>query len=429
MSGPGFANREAIRDRQLLALRRLLGAVAASNLFYAPILREVGLGGELADLPTFFARMPFTKKDAIVEDQLRHPPYGTNLTYPLAAYCRYNQTSATRGVPLRWLDTAESWQCMLDNWKQIYHAAGVASQDCLYFAFSFGPFLGFWTAFEAGCQLGCRCVPGGGLSSLARLQAIHANRVEVLFCTPTYAMRLAEVAAAEAIDLAEMAVRTIVVAGEPGGSIPATRHAIESAWPRATVFDQHGMTEVGPVSYQCPDRPSTLLVLESSYIAEIIDPHGDRPVARGEIGELVLTTLGRLGSPLIRYRTGDLVRETMEVETRLGRPEMALRGGILGRTDDMLLIRGVNVYPPALDNVLRSFAEVVEYQVQIDTRSALVELRVCIEPAPEHADGMDLAARVESRLRAAFNLRMPVMACSPGTLPRPDMKASRWVRM
>ena len=429
MTLPGLPSREAIRVEQLSALRRMLPEVAAGNPFYGPILRQAGLAGELADLDDFFRNMPFTRKGMIVEDQHSHPPYGTNLTYPLAAYSRFTQTSATSGAPLRWLDTRESWQWMLDNWKQILQAAGMGPQDCLYCAFSFGPFLGFWTAFEAACQLGCRCLPGGGLSSLARLQAIRDNRADVLCCTPTYALRLAEVAAAENVDLSAMSVRTIIVAGEPGGSVPAVRQQIEHAWSRAEVFDHHGLTEVGPVSYQCPERPCTLMVLESSYLAEIIDPQGDRPVPRGELGELVLTNLGRWGSPLLRYRTGDLVRESLEIATSHGRHEMALRGGILGRADDMLLVRGVNVYPPAVDDLLRALPEVAEYLVEIDTRASLIELHVRIEPTPAAVDGAELAARVQSRLRAAFNLRVPVTVCAPGTLPRPEMKSRRWVRL
>jgi phenylacetate-CoA ligase len=429
MTLPGLPSREAIRVEQLSALRRMLPEVAAGNPFYGPILRQAGLAGELADLDDFFRNLPFTRKEMIIADQHGHPPYGTNLTYPLAAYSRFTQTSATSGAPLRWLDTRESWQWMLDNWKQILQAAGMGPQDCLYCAFSFGPFLGFWTAFEAACQLGCRCLPGGGLSSLARLQAIRDNRADVLCCTPTYALRLAEVAAAENVDLSAMSVRTIIVAGEPGGSVPAVRQQIEHAWSRAEVFDHHGLTEVGPVSYQCPERPCTLMVLESSYLAEIIDPRGDRPVPRGELGELVLTNLGRWGSPLLRYRTGDLVRESLEIATSHGRHEMALRGGILGRADDMLLVRGVNVYPPAVDDLLRALPEVAEYLVEIDTRASLIELHVRIEPTPAAVDGAELAARVQSRLRAAFNLRVPVTVCAPGTLPRPEMKSRRWVRL
>ncbi len=345
---PGcFPSREAIAAHQLQQLRTLLQAVCADNRFYAPRLQQAGLSREVCTLDDFFRNMPFTRKEEIAADQQAHPPYGTNLTYPLSAYNRFTQTSATSGAPLRWLDTPQSWQWMLDNWKQVLTAAEITPVDAIYFAFSFGPFLGFWTAFEAACQMGCRCLPGGGLSSLARLQAIRDNGVNVLCCTPTYAAHLGQVAAQQRIDLGALAVRTIIVAGEPGGSVPTTREQIERTWPRATVFDHHGMTEVGPTSYQCPGRPCTLMVIESSYIAEIVDPLRDKPVPRGDVGELVLTTLGRRGSPLIRYRTGDLVRENLDIALHEGRQEMALRGGILGRADDMVLVRGVNLYPAA----------------------------------------------------------------------------------
>lgn len=428
MSIPAFSSRAAIRAHQLVALRKLLAAVSASNPFYQAVLRQAGLADELTDLEQFFQRMPFTRKEQIADDHRRHPPYGSNLTYPLNAYSRFTQTSATSGAPLRWLDTRDSWQWMLDNWKQVFHAAGVTPDDCLYFAFSFGPFLGFWTAFEAACQLGCRSIPGGGLSSLARLEAIRDNRATALLCTPTYALRLAEVAAAENFDLHACAVRSIIVAGEPGGSVPAVRQRIASQWPGATVFDQHGMTEVGPVSYQCPEQPGTLLVIESAYLAEIVEPKSGQPVPRGELGELVLTTLGRLGSPLIRYRTGDLVQEDPDVAERFGRHELALRGGILGRTDDMVLVRGVNVYPRAIEQVLREFPEVAEWQVELQTVEALTELLVRVEPTADCPDPANLGQRIQTRLRIAFNLRVPVTLCPSGSLPRFEMKARRWVR-
>ena len=357
-------------------------------------------------------------------DQQAHPPYGSNLTFPLAAYNRFAQTSGTSGAPLRWLDTPESWQWMLDNWKQVYAAANVGPGDAIYFAFSFGPFLGFWTAFEAACQLGCRALPGGGLSSIARLQAMRDNAADVLCCTPTYALHLGRLARDERIELSDLAVRTIIVAGEPGGSLPAMREQIENVWPRAKVFDHHGMTEVGPVTYQCPGRPGTLMVIESSYIAEIIEPQGERPVARGEVGELVLTTLGRAGSPLIRYRTGDLVREELDVAAC----EMALDGGILGRVDDMVLVRGVNLYPAAVENLMLSLPEVAAYQIEVDSGGAMAELNLRIEPAAVTIDESELAARVQSKFRAAFNLRVPVVVCPPGTLPRGEMKSQRWVK-
>ena len=302
---------------------------------------------------------------------------------------------------------------MLELWKRVYRAAGITSADRLYFAFSFGPFLGFWTAFEAAAQLGCLSIPGGGLSSLGRLEAMRDTAATVLLCTPTYAMRLAEVASAEKVDLGTLGVRKILVAGEPGGSVPAVRQCIERRWPGVTVFDHHGMTEVGPVSYQCPEKPGTLIVMESSFLAEIVDPSTGHPVAAGEIGELVLTTLARIGSPLLRYRTSDLVRMDLEVADKYGRHELALAGGILGRTDDMVLVRGVNVFPSALDEALRSFVEVAEYRVELQTRRAMTEMHVRVEPATSCIDGAALARRIQAKVRAQFNLRMRVTVWCP----------------
>ena len=171
------------------------------------------------------------------------------------------------------------------------------------------------------------------------------------------------------------------------------------------------------------------MVIESSYLAEIVDPATDRPVPPGQIGELVLTTLGRLGSPLIRYRTGDLVCEDLDLAAELGRPEMALKGGILGRTDDMVVVRGVNVYPAPLDDILRSFAEVVEYRVELQTRRAMTEVRLQVEPSCAECDGRQLARSIEARLRSQLHLRVPVAIAASGTLPRFEMKAQRWVRV
>jgi phenylacetate-CoA ligase len=209
---------------------------------------------------------------------------------------------------LRWLDTPESWQWMVESWMEIFRVSGVTGSDRIYFAFSFGPFIGFWLGFEAGTRLGALCIPGGGLSSTARLKAILDNQATVLCCTPTYALRLAEVAAQEGIDLSKSAVKRIFAAGEPGASIPATRARLESQWPGAKVIDHHGMTETGPVTFECPARPGTLHVIESAYFPEVIHRETGEPMPPGSTGELILTTLGRTGSPVLRYRTGDIVK-------------------------------------------------------------------------------------------------------------------------
>jgi phenylacetate-CoA ligase len=416
-----------IEADQLVKLRALIAVVVESNPFYASRLGNSH--ARIASLGEFFERVPFTCKQDLIEDQTAHPPYGSNLTYPVERYTRLWQTSSTSGKPLYWLDTPESLQWMLDNWARVYQAAGVTAADRVFFAFSFGLFLGFWTAFESAARLGAMCIPGGGMSSAARLRAILHTGATVLCCTPTYALRLADAATEEGIDLAASKVRRIIVAGEAGGSIASVRARVEACWPGARMVDHHGMTETGPVSYGCPVQRDLLHVIESAYIAEVIDPESGRAVAPGAEGELVLTNLGRPGSPLLRYRTGDLVRRGPDSTCACGSDDLSLPGGILGRADDMVVVRGVNIYPSAVENVLRSAGGVAEYRVEIHTTSALAELRIQVEPAPDCDDGAGLAVRVQAALHNALGLRVPVSPVARGELPRFEMKARRWVRI
>ncbi|MFN3649808.1 MAG: phenylacetate--CoA ligase family protein [Armatimonadota bacterium] len=425
----GFPDREQIEARQLLLLQELVAELVPSNRFYTRKLEPAGLAGGVPDLAAFFARAPFTTKAELVDDQRAHPPYGSNLTYPLERYTRFSQTSGTTGTPMRWLDTNDCWGWMVENWVEVFRASGLTAEDRIFFAFSFGPFLGFWTAFEAGTRLNCLCLPGGGMSTGARLKAILDNRVTALCCTPTYALRMGEAAREEGIDLSESSVRTIVVAGEPGAGIPSTRRRIEALWPGARLKDHHGMTEVGPVTYECPAREGVLHVLESGYIAEVIDPETGAHAGPGEEGELVLTNLGRKGSPLLRYRTGDRVRRSDTVPCACGRYDLALESGIRGRTDEMVVVRGVNLFPSAFEETVRRFDLVAEYRVEVYTREAMAEVRMHLEPAPGCEAPAQLAREVEAALRAAFNLRVPVELVPPGTLPRFELKSRRWVRL
>jgi phenylacetate-CoA ligase len=379
-------------------IRSLLDSILPGNRFYA---RKAAAVDSLDEL--------FTLKQELIDDQAENPPYGTNLTFPLDRFTRFCQTSGTSGHPLHWLDTPESWNWMLGNWDRVYKAAGITAKDHIFFAFSFGPFLGFWTAFEAATRMGALAIPGGGMRTGVRLRTILDTRATVLCCTPTYAIHLAEAAAEEKIDIHASSVRRIIVAGEPGGSIAATRAHIEKLWPGARVVDHHGMTETGPVSYGCPARPGVLHIIESSYMAEVIDK------------ELILTNLGRIGSPLIRYRTGDVVN-AVRGQCACGSNDVALEGGILGRTDDMVVVRGVNIYPSAVEEVLRSEG-VTEYRVEVQAERALMQLHIQVE-----AESGATVSRLESALTNAFSLRIPVSSVPAGTLPRFEAKAKRWIR-
>ncbi len=414
----------SLRDLQRRKLGILLDAVKNSNPFYRQKLANIPFN-PLADP---LDRLPFTTRAELEHDQLAHPPFGANLTEPIEAYCRFHQTSGTSGRAMRWLDTAESWAWFRKIWGIIFTSAGVGRGDRILFAFSFGPFVGFWGAFEGASAVGALCLPAGGLPTLARLHMLMENRATVVCCTPTYALHMAETAAQEGIDLRQSAVRSIIVAGEPGGSIPATRRRIESAW-GARVVDHTGMTEIGPAAFECDPRPGQgVHIIESEFIPEVIDPATGANIAEGQIGELVLTNLGRRGSPLIRYRTGDQVRLTRGL-CACGRCFAWLAGGILGRVDEMFIVRGNNVFPTAIEAVLRQFNDLAEFRCTIDETSALTQVRVEVEPIVDCSDVASLGERVALALQEALHFRAVVAVVQPGALPRFELKGRRFARI
>lgn len=387
----------SLEEIQLGKANRLLAALE-SNLFYREKLDGLGAVESLAE---FSEKVPFTTKSELAANQLTHPPYGTNLTWPVEKYSRFHQTSGTSGQPMIWLDDPEGWDWIRGNWEWVWKKAGVKAGQAAFFPFSFGPFLGFWAGFESATNLGIRAIPAGGLTSENRVKMMARLRPEVLCCTPTYGLRLAEIAD----DARSLGVQKLIVAGEPGGSLPEVRARLNEAWD-AEVIDHHGMTEVGPVTVGDLEHPSQLLIRHESYFCEVIEQD-----ERG-VGELVLTTLGRHGSPLLRYRTGDLVKPADQPDG------FALDGGIIGRADDMVVVRGVNLYPGAVEEVVRSVSGILEYEVLIEEVNAMSEVRLRVE-----GEG---AEELEERLREVFSLRIPVEKVAEGTLERFEMKSKRW---
>jgi len=414
------ASRDELRDWQWQRLRQLLTVVLSQNPFYAR--KYAGVSPDALRDWTDFERLPFTTKAELALDQQEHPPYGSNLSCPIQKYTRLHQTSGTStGQPLRWLDTTESWDWLLRCWEWNYLLLDLRPEDRLFFPFSFGPFLGFWTAFEAAGRLGRFCLSGGGMSSTARLRLLQEHGCTVVCTTPTYALHLAEVAATGGFPLAASPVRALIVAGEPGGGIPATRQRLENAW-GCRVFDHYGLTEVGPTAMEAIETPTEMVLLEAEYIVEVIEIGGNRPVPPGQDGELVVTNLGRWGSPLIRYRTGDVVQVTDQVDPR-GRTWRRIVGGVRGRVDDMIHIRGNNLYPATLEAILRRFPEVAEYRIVVDQRGPLTDLRIEVEP--RETATTDLAATVARAIRDELLFRVEVVVVPPQSLPRFEMKARR----
>ncbi|MGB0716768.1 MAG: phenylacetate--CoA ligase family protein [Phycisphaerae bacterium] len=433
--------RAEVLHAQLNALNSLLGRILPQNEFYRQKLVGAKQPIDADDTGAMrfqsmadFQAIPFTTREEIEADQLTNQPYGTNLSIPATSFQRVHQTSGSKGTPVTWLDTGDSWNWWKRCWRVVLEAAGVTEADRVFVPFSFGPFIGFWGAYEAAMAMGAMVLPAGGMSTSARLAYLQKHGATVLCCTPTYALRMVEVAQAEGVDLAQSPVRAIIVAGEPGGGIESTRHRMESGW-GARVFDHVGMTEIGAWGFEVEAEPGTVFVNELEFVAEVVDPESGTPMfpsgtpqeqpPPGTRGELVLTNLGRWESPLIRYRTGDLV----ELSERNGL--MGLKAGVIGRTDDMIHVRGVNVFPSALENVVRRFEQVAEFQIFWDDSTDAGTLLIRLE-LRQHAAGSsvaeELAASVEQAIRDAVHVRPRVEVVTEGSLPRSEMKARRFFR-
>ncbi len=414
-------DRVELEERQRGRLNRLLKAILPQNRFYAQKFTRISAprlqaaDGPLKSLDAL-RELPFTFKDELLSSR-QSGELAANLTFPLDHYTRFHQTSGTRGRPLVVLDTAEDWAWWIDCWQFVLDAAELERGDRVFMAFSFGPFVGFWSAFDAACARGCLVVPGGGLNTLARLELLRSSRATAIFCTPSYALHLAEVAADNQIDVGDLEVRQMILTGEPGGSAPAIRGRIVAAW-RARVLDHAGATEVGPWGYGDP-QGAGLYVNENDFIAEFLSVKTGAPAAEGELAELVLTNLDRVGSPTVRYRSGDLVRPSWQ---HPGPNRFVfLPGGVLSRADDMMVIRGVNVFPSSVEQVLRSFPEVVEYRMTVRKLGEMDHLMVEIE------DHLNDPTRVATELRLRLGLKVEVQAVPAGSLPRVEGKGKRFV--
>lgn len=411
--------RNALEEFQMHRFRMMLEEVLSGNGFYQRKLYDAGVrkAGDIKTLEDLY-KLPFTTKQELTVDQIGNAPYGTNLTYPRDRYTKIHQTSGTTGEPLRCLDTDESWEWWARCWATVYRAVGVTSRDRVFFAFSFGPFIGFWSAYEGAKYVGGLAVPGGGMSSLQRARAILTHDITVLVCTPTYALHLAEVAEEEGLDIATSAVHTTIHAGEPGASLPGTRARIEKAW-GARAFDHAGATEVGAWGFESQAQ-NGVFVNEGEFIFEVIDPDTGEHTNEGE---LIITNLGRVGFPVIRYRTGDRVR-IAEAPSSDGRTFGRLEGGIIGRVDDAMTVRGINVFPSAIENVVRRFAEIGEFAADVYRRDELDELELKVEVSGPEPDAV--AAALKSEIRDSIGVRPTVLAVPHGTLPRFDLKARRF---
>lgn len=412
MHGNEFQSREALETHQLQRLNQLL--TGNEDRFYRKRIHQSRPLNSLHEL----SNLPFLTKDDLIDRERRGP--GKIFDLAPERYVRFHQTSGTQGWPLPVLDTPEDWTWWLDCWDHVLDAASVTTSDVAFMAFSFGPFIGFWTANDAMVRRGALVVPGGGMSSENRLRMILDHHCTVVCCTPTYAMHLANVAEQSQIELANSPVTRIIVAGEPGGSIPSVRQRIEQAW-GVRVIDHTGASELGAWGFGSADGRG-IHVIESEFIAELLrfddSPEGT-PAGEGEEAELVLTNLGRLGGPAIRYRTGDIVRGFRQHDQHS--KFLWLEGGVLGRADDMLVVRGVNVFPSSIEAVIREVDPVAEFRMTATRENEMDQLAIEIESSQE------TASQLSALLRDRLALRVEVQTLPPNSLPRFEAKSRRLV--
>jgi phenylacetate-CoA ligase len=394
-------------------LNALLDQVTRSNAFQR---ERLGVG-RLADLDEL-AGLPLTHKDDLLADQAAHPPFGTNLTYELERYTHLHQTSGTTGATLRVLDTPEDWDWWTRGLARVLRATGIGPGDRVVLAYSFGPYVPFWATYAGVNAVGAMVIPLGGMDSMQRLHTLRDYEATALACTPSYALHLSQVAHRHGLTEALDSVQRVVCTGEPGASLPAVRDRIENDW-SARCYDHAGLTEVGPFAYPCA-AAGGLHLAEDEFICELLDPHDGAPVAPGAEGELVVTALGRLGFPVIRYATGDVVdhRTAPCPAGHLGR---WLPRGILGRTDDMVVIRGMNVFPSAIEQILRESQGVGEFRITFYTDPrAMDEIKIEVELS------QPLEARaIQARMRQRLGLRVRLVPVRPGILPEQLGKARR----
>ncbi|WP_182868753.1 phenylacetate--CoA ligase family protein [Rhodopirellula sp. JC639] len=407
--------RSQIESLQLERLNAIL-ATAIQNPFYRDRYAHLDLPLHSLDQ---LSQLPLVTKSDMVAPSPGDP--GRIFALPRQAYCRFHQTSGTSGHPMPVLDTPQDWQWWLDCWRHVLQAADIRAADVAMMAFSFGPFIGFWTASDALVDAGALVIPGGGMSSETRLQMIVEQQCTVVCCTPTYALHLIAVAETLGIDLTQTAVSRLIVAGEPGGSTPTIRSRIQAGW-NATVIDHSGASEIGAWGFGSRDG-SGLHVIETEFIAQRLcfdDGHPDgRPAADGEEAELVLTGLGRHGGPAIRYRTGDIVRGYQQHDHPCR--FLFLDGGVLGRADDMMVVRGVNVFPSSIESIVRQLSPTAEFRMIVTKQGEMDALAV--EAELSETDCKRLADRFHKRLA----MRVQVTPVPAESLPRFQAKAKRLV--
>jgi phenylacetate-CoA ligase len=424
--------REELRALQLHKLRRMCEWAYTTTPFHRRKFDAAGFKPDQLRTLDDIRRIPFMTREEWMESLMEKPMFGDLLATDPVNAIRYHLTSGTSGrTPIRVLDSTKDWDWIAEMWCYGLWGFGIRPEDTVYFAFGYGSFIGFWGAHYACEKMGALVIPGGAQTTEARIKQIIEMGATTVCSTPTYALHLWQKAREMGIDLArEGKVNKLICSGEPAGSIPAVKQQLEEAW-GAKCGDTAGMTELGTIMiFECSHQPGGTHIIEDHFIEEVLNPSSGEPVGYGELGERVVTSFGRGFIPVLRYRTRDMVMKVPASTCSCGRTWDLYDGGIRGRWDDMKLIRGTNVYPRAVEAIVREYPAIDEFQIYISRRDDMQdEITIKVEIKPGHeSEWPDLKVKLAKDLAEAHEgLRFSIERMDYGVLPHFELKAKRLV--
>jgi phenylacetate-CoA ligase len=420
---------EKLRRLQLAKFRRIFAWAYEHSRFHRRLYDEAGI--RPADIRCFadIRKVPKVEKAMMRAIQRKDPfPYGDALCVPPEEVTEFRQTSGTTGQPVYQPDTWQDWEWWAECWSYILWAQGYRPVDRVFIPFGYNIFVAFWAGHYAAEKIGCEVVPGGVLDTQARILKIQELKATAMMATPTYVLGMAETARSKmGIDPAELGISKITCAGEPGAGIPSTKRRMEEAW-NAKVFDHAGATEIGAWSYECRHQPGGMHVNEAFFLVEIEDLDTGKIIeTAGRQGKMVITALDRVAQPCVRFDSKDIIAWDPQ-PCPCGRSFRLIKGGVLGRADDITKVKGVLLAPAAIEEVVRSIEGLGdEYEVVVDKLGDVdrIKLKVELLPGTEKRT-KEIEGRLKDQLRLKTNLGYRIEFYDYGRLPRYEVKAKRF---
>ena len=421
--------REDLRALQLRKFKRIFEWAYENSRFHRSLYDAAGIKPE--DIRSFedIHAVPKVEKSMMRDIQRKDPfPYGDALCVPLEEVAEFRQTSGTTGQPVYQPDTWQDWEWWAECWSFILWAQGYRPTDRVFIPFGYNVFVAFWAGHYGAEKLGCEVVPGGVLDTKARILKIQELQATAMMATPTYVLGMADTARNKmGIDPTTLSINKITCAGEPGAGIPSTKKRIEDAW-GAKVFDHAGATEIGAWSFECADQPHGMHVNEGFFLVEIEDLETGKIIEEpGKRGKMIITALDRQAQPCVRFDSKDIIEWDAD-PCSCGRTFRLIKGGVVGRSDDITKVKGVLLAPSAIEEVVRSIDGLGdEFEVVVDKVGDVdrIALKVELMPGAENRKN-DIEGRLVDQLRIKTNLRYNLSFHDYETLPRYEVKAKRF---